>query len=474
MFHPSGQQEKQDKALAASQTDAGKLPPKIPPPIFQPAEYTVESIKWFGRGRCLAQEQGTGFTAPVAGLLPNERARVIIQDGMLRNARIVAIERPAEGRVAPPCTQAGICPGCTMQHVSRSGRAHYAATLVSEVLEKFAGFSCPPDTVDVVMGPDGDHRTRTKLLLRRGETTEVGMRRGRDSREPLVDFRACWANAPALRRAAEVLANAVLAPALWPVEDDPLLSVELECVDDVLLVAGDDAAVVDAVHAALQMELPTLGVSAVRIVGEDRPWTHANAAMSDVLYASILDRLTVDGKTVFDLTCGDGGCTFAMAERGATVLASDRHWEAVQRTEAAAVARGITAVQTRGGDALAVLKGAAKRGENPDVVVINPMREPVGEETMTAVDATTATHVLYMAPAPKAGAKDLRVLHDAGWVLTYVAAVDLHPWTGQVMMVVIARRTEKICNGLFDNRKKSDKDGLSETVVSSESRAQGP
>lgn len=445
MFHRSGQQEKQDKAPSGGRKHPPMLPPKLPPPVFQPAEYIVDSIQWFGRGRCLSQEKSTAFTAPVAGLLPGETARVAIEDGMLRNARIVDVLTRSPDRVAPSCSQAAICPGCTMQHVGREGRAHYAATLVAEVLEKYAGFAWNVADVDVVMGPDGDHRTRTRLMLRQGAPAEVGMRRSRTSTEPLVDFRVCRANAPELRAVAEVLAEEAWPEPVVASAEDGLVSVEVEVLRDAdgrstLLVSEDATAVASWAHAVLDDARARLGVDAVRLAGDDRPWTHANPAMSERLYAYILERLLVDARRVFDLTCGDGGCTFAMAACGATVFASDRHWEAVQRTAASAAARGIAEVHCRGGDALAVLKGAAKRGEVADIIVINPMREPVGDDTMHAVDASDATELLYMAPAPKAGAKDLRVLREAGWRLDHVAAVDLHPWTGQVMMVAIARR----------------------------------
>lgn len=94
-------------------------------------------------------------------------------------------------------------------------------------------------------------------------------------------------------------------------------------------------------------------------------------------------------------------------------------------------------IETRGGDALAVLRGAKKRQEPVDLVVINPMREPVGEATMRAVHESGATELLYLAPAPKAGAKDLGVLGLLGWELKQCVAVDLHPWTGQLMMMAV-------------------------------------
>lgn len=454
-------------------------------PRFAPGRYEVTASRWFGRGRSLVEEAQTGFTAPIIGLLPGESATVFVPDGLLRDAVVEQLDVTTRSawRVPPPCDQAQICPGCTMQWVSVEGRADYARTLVREVLERFGGFEAralPPIAVE--MGEEGGHRARTKFWLRARDASaddapprahvdgpadvdaasndassvddaaphaqapvraEAGMRRRGDAEAPLVDFTRCLANAPALRAAVDAIRRVGFSTAQWAAWGDASPPLELDWSDDAGL--GVDASawppeaarvLLEAIQAPLEAELgrPVFSAEATR------PWTPVNPAMHARLYALTASWLPLDGRRVFDLTCGDGGLSFHFADEGAEVFASDRHWEAVQRTAARARVGGYARVHCRGGDALAVLTGARRRGEEVDLIVINPMREPVGEATMRAAAESGAEALLYLAPAPKAGAKDLAVLREEGWTLRRVAAVDLHPWTGQLMMVVLAVR----------------------------------
>lgn len=470
-----------------------KASEKAPATPLARGPHRVEAWRWFGRGRVLAQELVTGFTAPVLGLLPNERAQLWIEDGLLRDGTVLleSLENPSPWRVKPPCSQAAICPGCAMQHVSEEGRSDYARTLILEVLERFAGFASPPEP-DIVMGVAGDHRVRTKVWLRRpafsaacslsnapdGDATqsafdgapgrgiasitseeagataeskrqwEVGMRQRGTMSAPLVDFSQCIANAPLLRQAVTWLQTLPLMGSTWDAWNNESPSLELELVAHTLQIEADawpmEQRTLLLEHMRVRAE-ESAALQSVELVQAERPWTHVNPSMQERLYDKALQSLDWAGKTVFDLTCGDGGLSFHLAAAGAQVFASDRHWPSVQRTAARAAFEAerspeLPTVQTRGGDALAVLTGAKKRGEKVDIVVINPMREPVGESTMHAVHESGATELFYLAPAPKAGAKDLATLASQGWMLTQCAAIDLHPWTGQLMMLAVLRR----------------------------------
>lgn len=440
-------------------------------PRFSTGRYEVTASRWFGRGRSLVEEAETGFTAPIIGLLPGETATVSVPDGLLRDA-VVEVLDPATisaWRVSPTCDQAEVCPGCAMQWVSRDGRADYARTLVREVLERFGGFetrALPPLVVE--MGDEGGHRARTKFWLRARDTpedadggaaahgttlprgvaqtpvrAEAGMRRRGDAEAPLVDFARCVANAPELRLAVDVIRRVEISAAQWASWGETSPPLELDWSADTGLSIDASAwppeaarALIDAIQAPLAAALQR----PVSAADATRPWTPVNPAMHTRLYALVASWLQLDGRRVFDLTCGDGSLTFHFAREGAEVFASDRHWEAVQRTEARARVGGYGRVHCRGGDALAVLAGARRRGEAVDLIVINPMREPVGEATMRAAAQSGAEELLYLAPAPKAGAKDLAILRDEGWTLQRVAAVDLHPWTGQLMMAALLAR----------------------------------
>ncbi|MGC9127454.1 MAG: TRAM domain-containing protein, partial [Acidithiobacillus sp.] len=55
----------------------------------------------------------------VAGALPGERVLVRRYEGTPRydRARVLEVERASSQRVAPPCAHAGVCGGCSLQHL---------------------------------------------------------------------------------------------------------------------------------------------------------------------------------------------------------------------------------------------------------------------------------------------------------------------------------------------------------------------
>lgn len=459
MFQRVGQQEKRREPLSEDEKTTKSATFARSVPKFSEGSYWLEAERWFGRGRVLAKERVSGFTAPVLGLLPGEHARCRVDSGLLRDARLEVLDESTRSpwRVVPPCAQAHVCPGCSQQQVSLEGRTHYLRTLVWEVLQRYGEQpTLPFDDVDVWMGAEGGHRVRSKVWMRPltldtapldtaddgAVQAQIGMRQRGDRNLPLVDFVQCMANAEILREAMDALRGISISREQWKAWQQESPALELEWTGEVLFLIAEEWPTPWQERAldVLRRSIGEKWAVDVQLGAAERPWTHVNPTMQNILYYKASHLLDWEGRNVFDLTCGDGGFTFYIAERGATVFASDRHWEAVQRTALEAERRGETRVYTRGGDALSVLQGSRRRGEKADVIVINPMREPLGELVMNEVFDSEATELLYLAPAPKAGAKDISVLARKGWTLRACAAVDLHPWTGQCMMVAVMQR----------------------------------
>lgn len=421
-------------------------------PHFDAGEYHVVALRWFGRGRVLVEESSTGFTAPLWGLLPGERATVFIEDGLLRNARVLSetIRNRSPWRVPPRCSQAAICPGCSLLHVSEEGRDHYHRTLMQEVMTRFAGATDLP-LIRVIRGVEGDHRVVTRVWLQAATSIashqhvfwQVGMRQRDRQARALVDFSECQANARVLRQAAHALQSLPVPHQLsstWQ-PSSPYLDMRQ---DDTHLWI-DVSAWPELIHQTIIQHLQNACGDAwiVAPMTEEQPWHPANPPMQDRLYREVVQRLPHPHAKVFDLTCGEGGLSVMLAQAGAEVWASDRHWAAVQRTDELAKMLKLPNLHTRGGKADVVLQGAEKRGEQVDVIIINPMREPVGDPTMQYVHQSGAHILFYLAPAPKAGAKDLATLIQHHWRIRSCDAFVLHPWTGAPMLFAQLERDEQ-------------------------------
>ena len=79
-------------------------------------------------------------------------------------------------------------------------------------------------------------------------------------------------------------------------------------------------------------------------------------------------------------------------------------------------------------------------GAVPDVVVADPPRAGAGAEVCQAIAATGAPRVVLVSCDPAAGARDLRVLSEAGYALESLQAWDLFPHTHHVETVSVLSR----------------------------------
>jgi tRNA/tmRNA/rRNA uracil-C5-methylase (TrmA/RlmC/RlmD family) len=69
------------------------------------------------------------------------------------------------------------------------------------------------------------------------------------------------------------------------------------------------------------------------------------------------------------------------------------------------------------------------------LVIADPSRTGLGRRGSAVVAAVRAPRVVLVSCDPVAGARDLRMLVDAGYALDSVAVLDLFPWTHHVETV---------------------------------------
>ncbi|MCR5347824.1 MAG: TRAM domain-containing protein, partial [Fretibacterium sp.] len=80
----------------------------------------------------------------VEGALPGEAvtAEILSRHKDFSTARVLSVERAAEGRVPPRCRHYGHCGGCQLQHADYSLQLRLKASLVRDAMTRLGGF--PP------------------------------------------------------------------------------------------------------------------------------------------------------------------------------------------------------------------------------------------------------------------------------------------------------------------------------------------
>ena len=89
------------------------------------------------------------------------------------------------------------------------------------------------------------------------------------------------------------------------------------------------------------------------------------------------------------------------------------------------------------------MTGMAQRGEQLDVVVMDPPRSGSTEEFIDAVALMQPKRVVYISCGPDTLARDLKIFAKHGYRAKEAWPVDLFGWTGHVEMVVLMSRKDK-------------------------------
>ncbi|MBE3576829.1 MAG: 23S rRNA (uracil(1939)-C(5))-methyltransferase RlmD [Limnochordales bacterium] len=144
---------------------------------------------------------------------------------------------------------------------------------------------------------------------------------------------------------------------------------------------------------------------------------------------------------LFDLYCGVGTFSLALARECRHVLGIELVEEAVEAARANAALNGITNVTFRAGDTRRQLAVALRDPGNPDVVLLDPPRAGAGRRVMTALARANPRRVVYVSCNPETLGSDLLELIPFGYTIQSVQPVDLFPHTSHVETVAVAVRS---------------------------------
>ncbi|MCA9712036.1 MAG: RsmD family RNA methyltransferase, partial [Myxococcales bacterium] len=166
-------------------------------------------------------------------------------------------------------------------------------------------------------------------------------------------------------------------------------------------------------------------------------FAQANAEVNRALVRHVARMARPDGQRVLELHAGAGNITRALARTARRVWALDDDRDARELLRALAKDEGLP-INAKHGSAENLLQRLAdKRDESAryDVVVVDPPRRGLGEQSAAHLAAVAEQRVVYVSCDPATLARDLRVLVAGGLRLTDVTVFDMMPMTAQVEVV---------------------------------------
>jgi tRNA/tmRNA/rRNA uracil-C5-methylase (TrmA/RlmC/RlmD family) len=337
-----------------------------------------------------------GTVVFVRHTLPGELVTLRITEGQVGDkflrADAVAVLRPSEDRVPPPCVYAGPgrCGGCDFQHVDLEAQRRLKAQVVEEQLRRLAHLDRSVE-VEPVPGDDAGLRWRTRMRFH--PVADVA--------NPALGLRA--------HRSRKVIP-----------------------VDDCLIQAPGARVSVEGGPQPVEPVVESVRGHRFEVAADGFWQVHVGAP--ETLVSAVLEAVQVaTGDRVLDLYSGVGLFTAFLAEgvgEHGHVLAVEGDRTATEHARTNLAAYPWAEVETG-----SVERVLPRLTDPVDVVVLDPTRDgarrPVVEEIVRLAPRT----VVHVACDPAAFARDVALFAEGGYELTALRAFDLFPMTAHVEAV---------------------------------------
>ena len=139
---------------------------------------------------------------------------------------------------------------------------------------------------------------------------------------------------------------------------------------------------------------------------------------------------------VLDLYCGVGTITLAMAKAAGKVIGVEVVEQAVQDARENAKRNGIENAEFFCGDAGQAALRLEKEGVIPDVVIVDPPRKGLNEDTIEALARMQPRRIVYVSCDPATLGRDVALLKEKGYWVKNAMAADLFPRCAHVESIV--------------------------------------
>jgi len=144
----------------------------------------------------------------------------------------------------------------------------------------------------------------------------------------------------------------------------------------------------------------------------------------------------VRAETVYDVYCGTGAISLALAGRAALVTGIELVEDSVLSARENAERNGVKNTEFICGDAFEVMQGLPA----PDMIVVDPPRMGLHPKALKRVIEFGLPSLLYISCNPKTFAQNAAVLKDAGYGVSVLGAYDNFPFTKHIELAALFAR----------------------------------
>ncbi|MDO4773412.1 MAG: 23S rRNA (uracil(1939)-C(5))-methyltransferase RlmD [Bacillota bacterium] len=169
-----------------------------------------------------------------------------------------------------------------------------------------------------------------------------------------------------------------------------------------------------------------------------------NSECTEVLYSRVRDFVLQEKpKKALDLFCGTGTISQVLSGELEQVTGIEIIEDAVIMAGDNASINGITNCRYICGDVFKVLKDKAVYGDlSADLIILDPPRSGVSKKALEKIIGLGVDKILYVSCNPRTLAIDYEMLHEAGYRISKIEAVDMYPMTKHVECIALIQRVK--------------------------------
>ena len=166
-----------------------------------------------------------------------------------------------------------------------------------------------------------------------------------------------------------------------------------------------------------------------------------NVEAAERLYTEAIDLIDdFEDKNVFDLYCGTGTITQALALKAKTATGVELVSEAVEAAKENAKLNGLDNCSFIAGDVFEVLE---KLDQKPDVIVVDPPRVGIHPKALDKILGYGVKQIVYISCNPKSLTDNLMYIQGNGYEVKKIKAFDNFPMTKHTECITLIEKREK-------------------------------
>lgn len=173
-----------------------------------------------------------------------------------------------------------------------------------------------------------------------------------------------------------------------------------------------------------------------------RTFFQLNPKQTEIMYNLILEKAELTGdETVVDAYCGTGTISLWLAKKAKKVLGVDSDKQSITSANYNAKLNNIKNVTFELGKAEYVIGKWVKKGQRPDVVVVDPARSGLHDSFIDTLVSFPVNKIIYVSCNPSTLAKNLNKL-KAIYDVKSVQPLDMFPQTAHVETITVLEKRQ--------------------------------